>query len=96
MPKPHDKPSEPRSFRRDDPKYETDTFSRNDRAGAPSQEALEEAIDRQAELDAEVDREAGGGRSSVEATPDAAPRKATDDADSRDAAPKPPATGGVT
>ncbi len=85
-----------------DPAYETDSFSRNDRAGAPSREALETAIDEQAEFEGGTSRQdvrrvgrQSGGTSSARAAPDAS-RKAADDADSRDAAPEPPATGGVT
>ncbi len=62
--------------------YQTDTFSRNDEEGVPAEDLCEGAGDET-------------GTSSVEATPDAARRKATDDADSRDARPMAPREGGV-
>lgn len=78
--KPH--PDEPRSFKAgEEGGYRTDTFSRGDREGAPSPE--------------EAAGDDGGGTSSVEATPDAGPLKATDDPDARDAPPPPAQGGGV-
>jgi hypothetical protein len=80
---PDDKQSkqEPRSFEPgEEAGYATDTFSRNDREGRPPEGA-----------DMAGDDSAGAA-----AEPDAAPLKAADDADSRDAPPRtPPREGGV-
>jgi hypothetical protein len=62
--------------------YQTDTFSRNDLEGVPAEELC-------------APDEKQKGTSSVEATPDAEKRKASDDTDSRDAAPMAPREGGV-
>ncbi len=61
--------------------YQTDTFSRNDMEGVPAED-----------LNAKDEKRKG--TSSVEAKPDA-DKKATDDTDSRDAAPMTPREGGV-
>jgi hypothetical protein len=62
--------------------YATDTFSRNDREGLPSETEVAED-------------DARGETSSVEATPDGGPLRASDDPDSRDAVPPSPRGGGV-
>ncbi|HUZ11988.1 MAG TPA: hypothetical protein VMU93_03940 [Caulobacteraceae bacterium] len=77
-------PEPPRSFAAgEEDGYQTDTFSRNDQEGRIVFEDEPEPT------------QSPGGTSDVEAPPEAAHRKATDDADSRDAEPPTAQGGGV-
>jgi hypothetical protein len=64
------------------PGYQTDTFSRNDREGVPAEDVC-------------GPEEKPAQTSSVETKPEPKRRKAGDDADSRDAGPMAPREGGV-